>query len=87
MHYIKDLRGNPKTRVSTDRTETNPGWGHVFENIFGSGWGYGFRSGQGQGIFYRSIIYFFNNFENKVELNGNHALHSQAHVSTANIGH
>ena len=34
---IKDLRGNPKTRVSTDRTETSPGSGHVCENILGLG--------------------------------------------------
>ena len=53
MHLgTKDLRGNPKTRVSSDRTETSPGSGHVFENIFRSG----------RGIFYQSIIYSFLEF-------------------------
>ena len=38
----KDLRGNPKPRVSPDRTgpdrtETGPGSGNIFKNIFGSG--------------------------------------------------
>ena len=33
----KDLRGNPKPRVSPDRTETGPGSGNNFKNIFGSG--------------------------------------------------
>ena len=38
--FSKDLRGNPKPRVSpdrTDRTETGPGSGNSFKNIFGSG--------------------------------------------------
>ena len=34
--YSKDLRGNPKPRVSPDRTGTGPGSGNIFENIFGS---------------------------------------------------
>ena len=39
---IKDLRGNPKPRVSPDRTgpdrtETGPGSENIFKNIFGSG--------------------------------------------------
>ena len=33
----KDLQGNPKPRVSPDRTETGPGSGNIFKNIFGSG--------------------------------------------------
>ena len=33
----KDLRGNPKPRVSPDRTETSPGSWNIFKNIFGSG--------------------------------------------------
>ena len=33
---IKDLRGNPKPRVSPDRTKTGPGSGNIFKNIFGS---------------------------------------------------
>ena len=40
--WTKDLRGNPKPRVSPDRTgpdrtETGPGSGNSFKNIFGSG--------------------------------------------------
>ena len=40
-YYIKDLRGNPKPRVSPDRTgpdwtETGPGSGNIFKNLFGS---------------------------------------------------
>ena len=34
---VKDLRGNPKPRVSPDRTQTGPGSGNIFKNIFGSG--------------------------------------------------
>ena len=34
--HTKDLRGNPKPRVSPDRTETGPGSRNIFKNIFGS---------------------------------------------------
>ena len=60
---IKDLRGNPKPRVSPDRTETGPGSGNILKNIFGSGrvgvkyFGSGrgmiFRVGSGRGITFR----------------------------------
>ena len=51
----KDLRGNPKPRVSSDRTETGPGSGNSFKNIFGSGWvgEFLFRVGPGRGISFR----------------------------------
>ena len=62
-----------------DRTKTSPGSGHVFENICGSGqvgdkdfdlvW---FR------VFFTGVSFIFSkNFENKVELNENHASYSQ----------
>ena len=54
---IKDLRGNPKTRVSPDwtapdRTETSPGSGHVFEIFSG-------RVGSGIKILVRSGSGYF----------------------------
>ena len=33
----KDLWGNPKPRLSPDRTGTGPGSGNILKNIFGSG--------------------------------------------------
>ena len=53
MVEIKDLRGNPKPRVSPDRTETSPGSGNIFKNIFGSGRGMLFPVGPGRGILFR----------------------------------
>ena len=59
----KDLRGNPKPRVFPDRTETGPGSGNIFKNIYGPGrvgeFYFGsvrvgefyFRIGPGRGIF------------------------------------
>ena len=55
---IKDLRGNPKPRVSPDRAETGPGSGNIFKNIFVSGRGILFRVGPGRGIFYRGMRHF-----------------------------
>ena len=78
MHF-NVLRGNPKTWVSPDRTETSPGSGHIFENIFGLG-----RVGDKDfgpvrvGVFfYQSIIFFPRISKKKVELNENHASHFQ----------
>ena len=36
---VKDLRGNPKPWVAADWTETGPGSGNIFKNIFWSGRG------------------------------------------------
>ena len=77
----KDLRGNPKTRVSPDRTgpdrtETIPGSGHVFENIFGSGIKI-FGSARVR-VFFTGVSYIFSeNLENNMQLNENHASYSQ----------
>ena len=54
MHWsMIDLRGNPKPRVSLNQTETGPGSGNIFKNIFGSGQGILFRVGPGQGILFQ----------------------------------
>ena len=60
---IKDLRGNPKPRVSPDRTgpdrtETGPGSGNILKNIFGSGRVILFRVGPGRGIFLPGYMTF-----------------------------
>ena len=67
--YYKDLRSNPKPRVSPDRTETGPGSGNIFKNIFGSGrvGGVLFRVGPGRGIFYRGMRHFILGFRDKLE--------------------
>ena len=72
-----------------DRTETSPGSGHVFENIFGSGQVGDKDFGPVRvGVFFTGVSYIFSeNFKNKLELNGNHASNSQPQVSTASIGH
>ena len=49
--HTKDLRGNPKPRISPDRTETGLGSGNILKNIFGAGRGILFRVGPGRGIF------------------------------------
>ena len=66
-------------RTGLNQTEASPGSRHVFENIFGSG-----RVGDQDfgpvqvGVFFTAVSNTFSeNFENKVESNGNHALHSQ----------
>ena len=55
-------------QTGLDWTETSPGLGHVFENIFGSG-----RVGDKDfgpvrvGVFFTGVSYIFSeNFENKV---------------------
>ena len=72
MTVTKDLRGNPKPRVSPDRTgldrtETGPGSGLIFKNIFGSGWGILFRVGPGWDIFYRGMEHFSRDFGDILE--------------------
>ena len=93
----KDLRGNPKTQVSLDwtrtGTETSPGSGQVFENIFGSGL---IRDKDFHpvrvGVFFTGVSYISSeNFKKKkVELNGKHAsrvVFPTWTVSSASIGH
>ena len=63
----KDLRGNPKPRVSpdrtTDQTETGPGSGNILKNIFGSGRGMLFRVG----VFFTGVWDIFSwDFGNKL---------------------
>ena len=58
MVYFKDLRGNPKPRVSPDRTgpdRNRSGVGEHFKEYFrvGSGRGILFRVGSGRGILFR----------------------------------
>ena len=83
---IKYLWGNPKIefpRTGLDRTKTSSGSGHIFENIFGLGRNRDFGPVRVK-VFFTGVSYIFSeNFENKVELNGNHASHSQPELSTA----
>ena len=65
--WIKDLRGNPKPRVSPDRTgpdRNRSGVGEHFKEYFrvGSGRGILFRVGPGRGIFYRGMRHFLLGF-------------------------
>ena len=64
--------GQPETPSfpATDWTETGPGSGHAFKNIFRSGTKISVRSGPGRSILSWGIIYFSKNFGDKVELNG-----------------
>ena len=77
MVQCKDLRGNPKPRVSPDRTwpdRHRSGIGEHFKEYFrvGSGRGILFRVGPGRGIFYRGIWDIFSrDFRDKL------AFHSQ----------
>ena len=61
----------PQTRL--DWTESSPGSGHVFENIFGSGQVRDKDFGPVQvGVFLTGVSYIFSeNLKNKVELKGN----------------
>ena len=78
----KDLRGKRKPefpRTGLDQTETSPGLGHVFANIFRSD-----RVGDKDfgpvrvRVFFTGVSHIFSkNFKNEVELNGNHTSHSQ----------
>ena len=36
INRLKTMLGNPKLRLSPDRTETGPRSGDIFKNIFGS---------------------------------------------------
>ena len=79
---LKTCRATQKrkfTWTGLDWTETSSGSGHVFENIFWLG-----RVGNKDfgpvrvGVYFTGVSYFFSeNFENEVELNGNHASHYQ----------
>ena len=61
----KDLRGNPKPRLSPDWTETGPGSGNILKNICGSGRGILFRVGQFYfgsvrvGVFFTRVLDIF----------------------------
>ena len=75
--------GQPKILSFPGPDWTGPkslGLGHVFKNIFGSGLAGDKDFGPVQvGVYFfpEYHIFFPENFKNKVELNGNHALHSQ----------
>ena len=65
---------NPEfPRTGPDRTETGPGSGNIFKNIFGSGRvgsgrGILFRVGPGRGIFYRGMGHFLPGFRGYINL-------------------
>ena len=66
-------------RTELDRTETSPGSGHIFEIFLGQV-GSGIKSSvrSGSGHFLPECHIFFQRIsKDKVELNGNHTLHSQ----------
>ena len=71
MICSKDLQGNPKPQLSTDRTEIGPGSGHIFKNIFGSGrvGEFYFGSVQVGDIFFTGV---WNIFPGNLGINLNH---------------